>query len=152
MLRTTAVNLLRRGRAKSLAFSAYTEDDVKNMKNVSNLHVGRLKEYIPDDIETDGKINVEYAMDKQKTFAEQQKLVQEGDELDELFHHIDILVGAHDNPVLNSYVKYMQLACKELDIGTSWMQLKPIYMRRQLLKSAHVHKKWRVNYKMLKIR
>jgi len=148
MLRTSTSNLLRRGRAKSLAFAAYTENDAKTMKNVSDLHVGRLKHYIPDDIELDGKLNTEYSMDKNKTFTEQQKLVEKTEEPDQLFHHIDILVGAHDNPVLNSYVKYMQIACKELEIKTDCMQIKPIYMRRQLLKSAHVHKKWRVNYEI----
>ena len=60
MLRTTTSNLLRRGRAKSLAFGAYTKSDVESLKNVSDLHVGRLKEYIPDNIEIDGRINVNY--------------------------------------------------------------------------------------------
>lgn len=88
------------------------------------------------------------AMDKTKTFTEQQNLVKVSDEPDQLFHHVDILVGAHDNPVLNAYVKYMQIACEELEIKTECMQLKPIYMRRQLLKSAHVHKKWKMNYEI----
>ena len=147
MLKLARSVLTRRGGYQALKFKPYTVEDIDPSKNIGELHVGRLKEYDAEDI-NDYVPSEEYNISAEKTFTSQKKLVEQTNETDALYSHIDLEICAHDNPIINSYRKFIQLACKELDVKNDWFQCKPIYMRRTLLRSAHVHKKYRVQYEI----
>ncbi|XP_023348056.1 28S ribosomal protein S10, mitochondrial [Eurytemora carolleeae] len=69
---------------------------------------------------------------------------------DKLFKCIDIELRAHEPAVLKSYSWFMNTSASELDITVekSFAPEEPDKARKTLLKSAHVHKKHRVQYEM----
>ncbi|XP_063958687.1 small ribosomal subunit protein uS10m-like [Lytechinus pictus] len=71
------------------------------------------------------------------------------DEPDKLYKWIELKVKGHDDAVLDSYTKYVNLAATELDIQIESIA-KPFrnIRRLTLLKSRHVYKKHRVQYEM----
>jgi len=69
-------------------------------------------------------------------------------EPDKLFRKIELEIKAYEPSVLRSYDTYLLLAANELGIqvGNCWSPRKHTLWRATLLKSAHVHKKHRVQY------
>ena len=73
----------------------------------------------------------------------------EKNEPEKLFREIDIYLKSHENSVLKSYTEFCVLAANELEIKVNKvLHPKAIYDRLTFLKSAHVHKKHRVQYEM----
>ncbi|XP_786105.4 28S ribosomal protein S10, mitochondrial [Strongylocentrotus purpuratus] len=68
---------------------------------------------------------------------------------DKLYKWIELKVKGHEDAVLESYTKYVNLAASELDINVDSIA-KPFrnIKRLTLLKSRHVYKKHRVQYEM----
>ena len=72
--------------------------------------------------------------------------MQTTDDVDKLYSHVDLEILAHDNKVLNSYIKMMVFCCEELGVDHHRMQLRPIFLRQPVLRSAHLHAKFLNEY------
>merc|ERR1712038_1332506 len=69
---------------------------------------------------------------------------------DDLYKFIDVEVKGHDRAVLDSYEKFVRSASQELELDLMEVVTPKKYIyRRTLLKSAHVHKKHRVQYEII---
>ena len=151
MLTLSRQLLLRNGRRTALLKpEAYTANDVEANKNLSKMHIGRLKGYDFEDPKIyDDISNRKYSLSSEKSFASQNDMVKNNntsESLDKLYSHVDIEIMANNNKVLNSYARMMIFCCKQLNIEYERMQLKPVYSRRNILRSAKHHKKFRVMY------
>lgn len=84
---------------------------------------------------------------KTATGLSQRRTDEDSSDLDRLYGRIDIEVKGHDPTVLNSYNKFLKMAADELDVSIVKVTTPPkVIERLTVLKSAHVHKKHRVQY------
>merc|ERR1719414_962180 len=72
-----------------------------------------------------------------------------GNDPDDLYKSIEVELKGHDKAVLSSYQTFVEETSKHLELELSEVETPPKYTyRRTLLKSAHVHKKHRVQYEI----
>ncbi|XP_063696241.1 small ribosomal subunit protein uS10m [Culicoides brevitarsis] len=71
-------------------------------------------------------------------------------EEDKLFSKLEIELRAHDQAVMKSYSEFTTMTANNLgiEIGNCFALRKPEKARLTLLRSAHVHKKHRVQYEV----
>lgn len=74
---------------------------------------------------------------------------QETPRPDALYRLLEVELRGHDTAVMNSYVKFVSMACEELEINLNSVEepWRNIY-RRSILRSAFVNKKHREQYEM----
>jgi len=73
-------------------------------------------------------------------------LYTQDDELDVLYRRVEILCLAHESEVLDSFETFAKMTLQGLDIPVEVESPCRIVERKTVLRSAFVHKKWRIQY------
>lgn len=156
MLRVTRNLLIRRGtRIVNLRYKPYTNQDIENDegKSLGPMHLGRLKgldvEKLEDFDDEISKSSSHYCLNRETPVSKQLGLVSDEESIDDkLYSHIDLELSAHDNKIINSYIKLMIFCCKKLNVEWERMQIKPNFSRRIVLRGPFVHKRFRSEFEI----